>query len=121
MYSRKKKPCSICRRWFEPDARVGQRQLACSSPKCQAQRRRRKQAEWRQSRPDYFTACRILKRAEAERSPEPLRLKRPLSGLPWDVVQDEMGVAAADFLAILVGLLLRLVQSQSGRQQRDTS
>jgi hypothetical protein len=121
MYSRKKRPCSICRRWFEPDARVGQRQHACSSPECQGERRRRKQAAWRQSRPDYFTARRILKRAEAERSPEPLRLKRPLSGLPWDIAQDEMGVAAADFLAILVGLLLRLMQSQRSRQASDTS
>jgi hypothetical protein len=50
-----------------------------------------------------------------------LRLKRPVNALPWDIAQDEMGVAAADFLAILVGLLLRLIQSQSERQALDTS
>jgi hypothetical protein len=121
MYSRKKKPCSICRRWFEPDARVGRRQRVCSSPECQRKRRRQKQAAWRRSRPDYFTARRILKRAEADRPPEPLRVKRPVNALPWDIAQDEMGVAAADFLAILVGLLLRLIQSQSERQALDTS
>ena len=121
MYSRKKKPCSICRRWFEPDARVGRRQRVCSSPECQRERRLRKQAAWRKSRPDYFTARRILKRAEAERSPEPLRLKRPLGQLPWDIMQDEIGVAATDFLGILVGLLLSVMQSQMSIQPHDTS
>ena len=121
MYTRKKRPCSICRRWFEPDARVGRRQRVCSSPECQRERRRRKQAEWRKSRPDYFTARRILKRAEAKRTPEPLRLKKPLSHLPWDIMQDEIGVAATDFLAILVGLLHLVAQSQIGTQAYDTS
>lgn len=121
MYSRKKKPCAICGRWFEPDARVGQRQRVCSSPECQKERRRRKQAQWRASRPDYFTARRILKRAEAKRFPEPLRLKAPLGHLPWDIAQDEMGVAAADFLGILAGVLLKVVQSQMEAQGTDTS
>lgn len=121
MYSRKKKPCAICRRWFEPDGRVGQRQYVCSSPKCQKERRRRKQAKWRASRPDYFTARRILKRAEAERTPEPMRLKAPVGHLPWDIAQDEMGVAAADFLQILVAVLLRTMQSQMETQGLDTS
>jgi hypothetical protein len=100
MYSRKKKPCSICRKWFEPDARVGARQRVCSSQECQGERQRRNRAAWRKSRPDYFTARHIQKRAEAERSPEPLRLKRPLGELPWDILQDEIGVAATDFLGI---------------------
>ena len=121
MYSRKKKPCAICRRWFEPDARVGQRQRVCSSPECQKERRRRKQAQWRASRSDYFTARRILKRADAKRPPEPLRLKAPLGDLPWDIAQDEMGVAAADFLGILVRVLLAVAQSQSITQGHDTS
>lgn len=121
MYSRKKKPCAICGRWFDPDARVGQRQRVCSSPTCQKKRRRRKQAKWRASRPDYFTARRILKRADAKRPPEPLRLKAPLGRLPWDIAQDEMGVAAADFLGILVRVLLEVAQSQSMVQGLDTS
>lgn len=121
MYCRKKKPCATCGRWFEPDPRVGQRQRVCSSPGCQKERRRRKQAQWRASDPDYFIARRIMKRAEAPRTPEPLRLKTPLSGLPWDIAQDELGVAAADFLAILAGMVLRVAQSQMGAKALDTS
>jgi hypothetical protein len=121
MYSRKKKPCAICRRWFEPDARVGQRQRVCSSPECQKERQRRGQAKWRASRPDYFTARRITERKAKPQAPEVVRLPAPVGQLPWDMMQDEMGVAAADFLAILTGLLLRLVQSQRSAQVIDTS
>lgn len=97
------------------------RQRVCSSPKCQRERRLRQQAAWRKSRPDYFTARRIEKRAEAKRAPEPLRLKRPLGELPWDIVQDEIGVAAADFLGILAAMILRVMQSQMRMQTHDTS
>jgi len=118
MYSRKKKPCGICRRWFAPKSRV---QRVCSSPDCQRKRKRRQEARWRASRPDYFIARRILKRAEEPRNPSPLELKAPLNGLPWDVFQDEVGVAAADFLAILVGLILRMVQTQEKVKLHDTT
>ena len=33
-----KRPCSICRRWFRPDVRVGSRQRACGRPECQTAR-----------------------------------------------------------------------------------
>ena len=35
------KPCCVCRRWFEPDPRVGKRQRACFNPECQRERHRR--------------------------------------------------------------------------------
>ena len=40
----RKKPCRICRRWFQPDARVGERQRACGKPECQTARRQKTQA-----------------------------------------------------------------------------
>src|ERR1017187_8173372 len=43
----RKRPCTICRRWFRPDARVGVRQRACDAPECQAGRRQKTQARWR--------------------------------------------------------------------------
>ena len=49
----RKKPCRICRRWFRPDARVGERQRACGKPECQAARRQKTQADWRKRNPDY--------------------------------------------------------------------
>src|SRR5215472_16360752 len=92
MSDARKKPCCICRRWFRPDPRIGLRQRACRNPDCQVARRRKKQKQWRERNPDYFIARRILDRGKADRAPEPLRLRRPLSELPWDIAQFEFGV-----------------------------
>ena len=30
----RKRPCRVCRRWFQPDARLGDRQKTCGDPEC---------------------------------------------------------------------------------------
>lgn len=105
-----KKPCSICHRWFRPDARVGKRQRACGRADCQAAHRRKMQAVWRARNPDYFLAHRLQKRSSEKQRPEPLRLPAPLSRLPWDVAQDEFGVQGADFLGVMGKVVLRAAQ-----------
>ena len=111
----KKRPCSICRRWFYPDRRVGERQRACSERSCQEARRARTQASWRRRNPDYFTARRLqLRRVSQEEGAvlEPLQLPPPLSHLPWDIAQDEFGSVGTDFLGHLGRVLLRPGQDQ---------
>jgi hypothetical protein len=44
---RKKRPCSICRKWFLPDKQVGNRQKVCSRPECQKERHRRESIVYR--------------------------------------------------------------------------
>lgn len=125
-------PCSVCRKWFTPSARVGDRQFACSTPSCQSARRKKKQAAWRAAHPDYFVARRLQERAASAeeprphepsagtsaaadavtRPPEPLAVRPPLDRLPWDLAQSHFGVQGADFIAVLGGLLLRATQSQ---------
>jgi hypothetical protein len=104
----RKRPCSICRRWFMPDVRVGQRQQACSSPDCQAARRiaerAKKEDETRPALP-----------------PPPPRTAPPLDRLPWDVAQDQFGVQGADFLWLFGRVLLRAGQDQRRAQPMDTS
>jgi hypothetical protein len=107
-----KKPCSICRRWFRPDPRVGKRQRACGQADCQAVHRRKMQAAWRRRNPDYFVARRMQERGTQEQPAEPLRLPSPLSRLPWDVAQSEFGVQGADFLGVMGKVLLRPGQSE---------
>ena len=51
----RKKPCRVCRRWFQPDPRVGDRQRVCGKPECQTARRQKTQADWRKRNPDYRT------------------------------------------------------------------
>jgi hypothetical protein len=103
----RKRPCSICRHWFRPDARVGARQRACSRPECQQARRKRTQAHWRAQNPDYAAGYRIQQRNARKQPPEPLRLPAPLRRLPWDLAKDEFGAQKADFLGVMGALLVR--------------
>ena len=117
----RKRPCTICRRWFRPDPRVGSRQRACGNPECQAARRVQTQRNWRESRPDYFTARRIRERGEQDRPPEPLRLPPPLSRLPWYIAQDQFGVQGTDFIGVLSTVLLRSAQDQFRAYSTDNT
>lgn len=114
----------MCRRWFTPDVRVGERQRTCSSL-CRGQLRKRQQAVWREAHPDYFAARRMAARAaraeEEKRAPSPLRMRPPLNRLPWDIAQSEFGVQGADFLGVLSGVLVQVRQSERRGQALDSS
>ena len=107
-----KRPCSICRQWFRPHCRVGDRQHACSKPECQTARRKKTQAQWRGKNPEYAAGYRIQQRGAQQQAPEPLRLPPPLSQLPWDLAKDEFGLKGADFIGVLGALLLRSAKDQ---------
>lgn len=42
----KKRPCRICRKWFTPNPRVGDRQKTCGDHECMRKWHARKCAEW---------------------------------------------------------------------------
>jgi hypothetical protein len=129
----RKRPCRICRRWYLPSSRQGDRQRVCSSEACQGERRRQTQARWRAENPEYFTARRLAKlpgreaaeavaaaaptdAAPAVTMPEPSRVGAPLDRLPWDVAQDEFGAKGAEFIAVL-GRLLNKPRQDAMRSQ----
>jgi hypothetical protein len=97
----------ICRKGFKPDPRVGDRQRTCDEPKCRSALRRRSQATWRKAHPGYFIAWRAKERAERNASEpiDPPRVPPPLTRLPWEMAQEEFGVAGADFLGSMGRLL----------------
>lgn len=109
----RKRPCRICRLWFYPDPRAGERQRACSNRECQAVRRQKTQASWRAENPSYATAYRIDQRHNNTPDPEPLRIPAPLNQLPWDLAKDEFGGKGADFIALACALLTRTAKDQS--------
>src|ERR1017187_990453 len=107
----RKRPCTICRRWFRPDPRVGVRQRACHAPECQSARRQKTQAKWRSHNPGYAIAWRLDRRAtQAPPPPESLRLPAPLNQLPWDVAKDHFGVQGADFIGVMGSLIIRVAK-----------
>ena len=108
----RKRPCTICRRWFRPDPRVGERQRACDRPECQTARRKKAQASWRRRNPDYSIAWRLDRRKAQTEEPEPLRLPAPLLQLPWNVAKDEFGSQGADFLGVMSALILRAAKDE---------
>ena len=107
-----KKPCRICRRWFQPDARVGKRQLACGRPECQTARRQKTQADWRKRNPEYAIAWRLDQRAAQTPPPEPLGFPAPLNQLPWEFAKDQFGPQGTDFIGVRSTLILRAAKDQ---------
>src|SRR5829696_646283 len=115
----RKRPCRMCRRWFYPDRRAGERQRTCSNPACQAIRRQKTQANWRAGNPGYAAAWRIDQRHNNTPDPEPLRIAAPFNKLPWDVAKDEFGGKGADFIALACTLLRRTAKDQSASHVID--
>jgi hypothetical protein len=116
----KKRPCSICRRWFLPDVRVGARQVTCGATACQRTRRERTHAAWRAENADYDVDRRWREAVDAAKAePEATSVTEtqgPGAGVPWDVVQDEMRVEARVILAGVVRVIGRWAQTEMRTQ-----
>jgi hypothetical protein len=108
----RKKPCTICRRWFRPNPRVGSRQRACGKAECQSARRKKTQETWRSRNPGYCIAWRIDQRAAQTETRERLRMSAPLNQLPWEVAKDQFGPQGADFIGVMGALIVRTAKDQ---------
>lgn len=64
---------------------------------------------------------RRLKAGEVQGGVPPLVLPPPLSQLPWDLAQEEFGVAGTDFLGHLGRVLLGAAQDQTAVQVIDST
>lgn len=78
------RPCRICRRWFRPHPRAGDRQRVCSDPACQAERHRRACRGWHDRNPDYDREDRLRRRLRASQ----------LRGaeIDWSAARDAVGL-----------------------------
>lgn len=118
---RKKRPCSVCRCWFQPDVRVGDRQRTCGAVECKRARHARADRAWRAANPDYDRARRWgeaieAAKAEPRSAPPAPSAPAPMSGVPWEVVQDEMRVEGRVILAGVVRVMGLFVQDEIRRQ-----
>jgi len=72
----RKRPCRFCRRWFQPDPRLGSRQYACSSKDCQGVRQKANEQAWQDRHPGYFRGREAAHRAWREANPGAQRRRR---------------------------------------------
>ena len=110
----RKRPCRICRTWFQPDPRVGDRQKVCSNADCQRERHRRACADWRRRNPDYDREDRLRRklRTDADTSAESSSgggARAADRGLRLDVVRDELGLQ----LYVLIDELAELLRLET--------
>jgi len=124
----KKKPCSICGRWFLPNSRVGKRQRVCSNPECQRERHRRDCARWHKNNRDYDREGRlrgklIIEESRGKKAVEvdPLgqvneTVARDLVGLQVYVFIDELVKVLIVWMRDLVSEKLSETKGQSGKQ-----
>lgn len=101
---------------------------------------------WRRQHTDYFRLRYLRRRArqaeEAEaaqkraeaamkagrrpdpqrgrpRRPAPIRVEGQLRSIPWDSMQDDLGVQATDYIAVVALVLLRILQDRGGSRAGD--
>ena len=93
----RKRPCRICRKWFAPHPRVGDRQHVCGEPRCQQERHRRACRGWRRRHPDYDREDRLRRRLvrEVESKGPPGLAADPLHRIDWQAARDAVGLQVA--------------------------
>lgn len=88
----RKRPCSLCRKWFTPGRRAGDRQRVCSAESCQAERHRRACERWHEQHPEYDRERRLRERVRREKGRgEPLA-RDPLAEVAWGAARDAVGL-----------------------------
>lgn len=120
-----KRPCRICRKWFTPDPRLGDRQKTCGKESCIRKWHAKKCAEWNKKNRSYFQAIYLSSKLESSKTPSqsdncpppssnpdknyPIRppSSRSTPQLPGDVIQDVIGVQPLIIIEYVAQLLVR--------------
>jgi hypothetical protein len=95
------RPCGICRRWFRPHPRAGDRQRVCSSEECQRERHRRACEHWHAANAEEERVERVRQRVTVGAAGA-----APAERLDWGRVRDAVGVE----VAVIIGESVRHVQ-----------
>lgn len=115
---RRKRPCRICRKWFLPNARAGDRQEVCSRRECQRERHRRACADWHQRNPGYDREERLRRKLETEAEGNRLEVD-PLAGVDWVAARDAVGLETAVLIKESGKVLVNWARDAVTRQARE--
>ena len=108
----RKRPCRICRRWFVPHPRSGDRQRVCGEAQCQRERHRRACKAWREREGDEERRHRLRQRLRRE----PGHYGAVGTRVRWDVVRDAVGPEVGVIFEELLRVLEDAVRDAVGRQ-----
>lgn len=111
----KKRPCSICRRWFMPHPRLKDRQKTCGDPVCKKEWHRKKCAEWNKRNGDYFKTNYLQKKLDSQVTTTQVK-SRLKTGLPLQHVQEVIGIQHLVIIEYLAQLLVQRFQDVIWRQ-----
>ena len=116
----KKRPCRICRKWFPPNPRAGDRQKVCGRPECQRKRNSRASAAWRRRNPDCGRSGRLRARINptGDTGKKTLLSETPLSQVHWGAVQNAVGVDVAVITEEIAEVLHLWVKNAVGAEIR---
>jgi len=106
----RKRPCRICRRWFQPHPRAGERQKVCSAEACQRARHRRADNAWHARNPDYDKKRRLREAAGLPDEAESQAPDDPLDAIDWSVVERAVGPKPRTAIEGVGRLLVKFAQ-----------
>ena len=99
----RKRPCSICHKWFLPDVRQAGRQKTCSA-KCSRKLHRKNCAKWNKKNTAYFKSNYLDKKLEKDSRSPPGSTRSDVKGytgptpksrinlnLPRDIINNKIG------------------------------
>jgi len=121
----KKRPCKICRKWFAPDPRLGDRQKTCGTKECQNKWHAKKCAQWNRQHRAYFQAIYLSKKLQAvqdqatKKPPPQLHKSTIFSKLPQEMIQEVISAQQLVIAEYLSQVLLRSVQEVIRLQHTD--
>jgi hypothetical protein len=134
----KKRPCRICRKWFMPHPRVGDRQKTCGDHECMRKWHGRKCAEWNRknrncAQEKYLSDRLALGGNEQEgtkatsaaattpQSHVSVSSPAPFPQLPRSLIQEVIGVQEFVIIEYIARQLFRSVQEVIKRQHFENT
>ncbi len=119
----RKRPCSICRKWFLPDCRQTGRQKTCS-PECSKEWHRRNCAKWNKKNAAYFKSNYLdqkIKKAskslpdstqpDVKANTSPIPKSRINLNLPRDIIRNKIGEDNLIIIEYLTEQIFRRIRS----------
>ena len=126
-----KRPCSICRKWFQPDVRQNDRQKTCGRTECQTELHRRNCQNWNNRNKEELANSYLDKKLEQvesktvkENNKEPpsdpihsevAQISLPASPLvlPVEIITKECGARNMLIIHYLVRKIISQLQSKN--------